>query len=121
MIKIADRRVNDVEPHERLTVTDSEVYQVGEALTMTDKATKCAVGEKPTHICVGPAAGGVVPAMPVMDTTRYCVDYTAKPAVGAKVQLSTDGMDVTATTEGAFLVTALDEAKKKAYGHFVAV
>lgn len=118
MFTVEDRRIGSVEPHERLLITEGETYAVGEALTMGAKATKCAAGEKPTHICVGEVSGGTVPAIPVLETTRFCADYTAKPTIGAKVQLSADGKDITATAGGAFQVVSVDEAKKKATGYF---
>lgn len=118
MIKVEDRRIADVEPHVYLPITEGENYAVGEALTMGATATKCDVGEKPDYICVGEAKGGKVPAAAVMPSTRYCIDYTAKPKIGDKVQLSADGLNITATTGGAFKVFSVDEDKKKATGYF---
>ncbi|MBQ9090764.1 MAG: hypothetical protein IJY52_00640 [Anaerotignum sp.] len=118
MITVEDRRIADVEPHVYLPITEGETYKAGEALTMGATATKCAVDAKPDYICAGEAKGGKVPAAAVMPSTRYCIDYTAKPTIGDKVQLSADGMDITATTGGAFKVFSVDEGKQKATGYF---
>ena len=118
MITVEDRRIADVEPHVYLPITGGETYKAGEALTMGATATKCAVGVRPDYICMGEAKGGKVPAAAVMPSTRYCIDYTAKPSIGDKVQLSADGMNITATTDGAFKVFSVDEDKKKATGYF---
>ena len=118
MFKVKDRQITGVEPFEYLPVTSGEVYELGEALTYVSKATKCAAGSRPTHICMGPGDGTVVPAMPVLATTRYVVPYTEAPAVGTKVQLGATGLAVTATTGGAFRVTDIDEAAGTVCGYF---
>jgi len=119
MFKVKDRQGNSVEPFEYLPITEKEVYTLGEALKMGAKATKCGATEKPTHICMGPANGMTVPAIPVKATTRFEVPYTAAPAVGAAVTLHTDGLQVTATTaSGVFTVTDVDTEKGTACGYF---
>lgn len=57
MFKVKDRQITGVEPFEYLPVTSGEVYELGEALTYVSKATKCAAGSRPTHICMGPGDG----------------------------------------------------------------
>ena len=110
MFKVKDRQNSCVEPFEFLPAKDSEVYALGEALTYTDKVTKCGATAKPTHICMGPADAGVVPVMPVLATTRFEVPYDAKP---------TAGLSVTATTtSGVFTVTDVDEANGVCCGFF---
>ena len=41
MFKVKDRQNSCVEPFEFLPAKDSEVYALGEALSYTDKVTKC--------------------------------------------------------------------------------
>lgn len=53
MFKVKDRQNSCVEPFEFLPAKDSEVYTLGEALSYTDKVTKCGATAKPTHICMG--------------------------------------------------------------------
>ena len=119
MFKVKDRQITGVEPFEYLPVTEGEVYELGEALTLGETgATKCAAGEKPGYICMGPSDGTVVPVMPVLATTRFEVPYTAKPALGAVVTLGADALTVTATTGGAFRVTDIDEAAGTVCGYF---
>ena len=50
MFKVKDRQNSCVEPFEFLPAKDSEVYALGEALSYTDKVTKCGATAKPTHI-----------------------------------------------------------------------
>lgn len=119
MFKVKDRQNSCVEPFEFLPAKDSEVYALGEALSYTDKVTKCGATEKPTHICMGPADAGVVPVMPVLATTRFEVPYDAKPTIGTAVTLGTAGLSVTATTaSGVFTVTDVDEAAGVCCGYF---
>ena len=109
MFKVKDRQNSCVEPFEFLPAKDSEVYTLGEALTYTDKVTKCGATAKPTHICMGPADAGVVPVMP----------YDAKPTIGTAVTLGTAAESVTATTtSGVFTVTDVDEANGVCCGFF---
>lgn len=118
MFKVKDRQITSVEPFEYLPVTEGEEYALGEALTLGEGATKCAANAKPGYICMGPSDGTVVPAIPVLATTRFEVPYDAKPAVGAAVTLGADALTVTATTGGAFTVTAVDEAAGTVTGYF---
>jgi len=118
MFKVNDRQITSVEPFEYLPATEGEVYELGEALTFGETVTKCAVGERPDYICMGPTDGVVVPVMPVLDTTRFEAPYTAEPAIGAEVQIDATGLQVTATTGGAFTVTHVNEEKGLAYGYF---
>lgn len=118
MFKVKDRQIVGVEPFEYLPVTEGEVYELGEALTFVSKATKCAAASRPTHICMGPGDGAVVPVMPVLATTRFEVPYAEKPTVGTKVQLGATALAVVATTEGAFRVTDIDEEAGTVCGYF---
>ena len=119
MFKVKDRQNSCVEPFEFLPAKDSEGYALGEALSYTDKVTKCGATEKPTHICMGPADAGVVPVMPVLATTRFEAPYDAKPAAGTAVTLGTTAESVTATTtNGVFTVTDVDEAAGVCCGYF---
>ena len=118
MFKVKDRQNSCVEPFEFLPATDGEEYKLGEALTYEDKVTKCGATVKPTHICMGPGDGVVVPVMPVLATTRFEVPYDAVPAVGAEVTIGAEGLTVTATTGGKFTVTDVNEAAGTACGYF---
>lgn len=119
MFQVKSRQIGSVEPLEWLPVTSGESYELGEALTMTDKVTKCGATAKPTHICAGAVTEKGLPAIPVLATTKFEVGYTAKPAVGAVVTLHTDGLQVTATaTDGVFTVTSVDEDAGTVRGYF---
>lgn len=118
MFKVKDRLITSVEPFHYKPVTDGEVYTLGEALKGEAAVTKCGAAEKPVYICMGPAAGGIVPVLSVLATTRFAVEYTEKPTVGDVVTLDTDALQVTATTGGAFTVTGIDEEKGIAFGYF---
>ena len=119
MIRVKDRQITSVEPIVWLPVTEGEVYEGGEALTMGATATKCAASERPTHLCVGPATGKGVPAIPVLATTRFEADYDAVPAVGEAVTLGADATTVTATAGGAFTVATVDEDAAVCTGYFL--
>lgn len=119
MFKVKDRQNSCVEPFEFLPAKSGEVYALGEALTYTNEVTKCAATAKPTHICMGPGDGNVVPVMPVLATTRFEAPYDAKPTAGTAVTLGTTAESVTATTtSGVFTVTDVDEANGTACGYF---
>lgn len=118
MFKVNDRQITNVEPFEYLPATEGEAYELGEALTFGEAVTKCAAGERPDYICMGPTDGVVVPVMPVLATTRFEVPYDEVPAIGATVTLGAEALTVTAATGGAFTVTHVNEEKKVAYGYF---
>lgn len=120
MFKVKDRQITGVEPFEYLPVKADEVYILGEALTLGENgATKCGATTKPSHICMGPGDGTVVPALPVLATTRFEVPYMVAPALGAVVTLNSDALQVTnVTTNGVFTVTAIDTEKGTACGYF---
>ena len=118
MFRIKDRQITSVEPLVYLPMTEGEAYALGEALTMGETAAKCAAAERPTHICAGEATAKGLPAIPVLATTRFEAEYTEKPAIGAAVQLHTDGLQVTAAEGGAFTVATVDEEAKTATGYF---
>lgn len=120
MFKIHHREIDNVEPFLLLPITEGETYSRGEALKLAEgKATICGAAELPEYICVGPCDALYVPAFPVHKTTVFEAEYTAKPAVGAKVTLHTDGLQVTATAGGAFEVLGVDETAQTATGKFV--
>ena len=120
MFKVKDRQNSCVEPFEFLPATEGEVYALGEALVFGEKVTKCGATKTPTHICMGPGDGTVVPVMPVLKTTRFEVPYSVtKPAVGTVVTLDGTAMMVTnVTTDGVFTVTDIDEADGTVCGYF---
>ena len=122
MFKVFDANVADTEVIEHLPGKNLEAITLGEALTISAQGlTKCAATDRPQYICRGPAdEDGLYPVGAVMESTRYEAPYQAKPAVGTKVTLHTDALQVTATaTNGVFLVERVDEAKGTAIGRFV--
>lgn len=120
MIQIYRAAVGDSEVIHYMPMVEEEPATFGEALTLTAEGlTKCAATAKPKYICRGIAQpDGTIPVGEVMATTLYEVPYSAKPEIAAKVQLDTDGLRVTATTGGSFLVVAVDENRKIAIGNF---
>lgn len=124
MFKIAKRAVNDVEPFiHNIAGKAEEVYQVGEALKLTEGAlTKAGTADMPTHICMGLVnENGCVPAIAVVPTTYFETTATATVAqtlVGTAVKLNADGMGVTATSGGAFVIDETD-GDKTVVGRFV--
>ena len=46
MFQVKDRMITSVEPFVHLPVTEGEIYTVGEALVMQEKATKCGETER---------------------------------------------------------------------------
>ena len=115
MFKIHHREIDNVEPFLLLPITEGEAYSLGEALKLAEgRATKCGAAELPEYICAGPCDEDLV-----HKTTVFEAEYTAKPAVGAKVTLHTDGLQVTATAGGAFEVLGVDETAQTATGKFV--
>lgn len=120
MFKVSSRNIADIEPFQVLPKKTGETYTVGEALTLTASGvTKSGATTLPQYICVGQGDDNGLVCIPVLATTEFEVDYTAAPAVGAKVTLHTDGLQVTATaTDGVFAVVTVDTATKKARGYF---
>lgn len=118
MFQVKDRMITSVEPFVYLPVTEGENYTMGEALVMKETATKCGETERPTHICMGAGGKEKVAAMPVLDTTRFEVPYTALPTVGTKVALALDGLQVTATEGGTFMVASVDTEAHTVTGYF---
>jgi len=101
------------ETTEFLPSTASEVYTAGEALVITGgAATKCGADAKPTHIAIesyaAPAEGNrpiaVYAIHPQMVFEVPCTASNAETAVGAKVTLHTDGLQVTAAAGGQITV-----------------
>ena len=121
MFKVHDANVADTEVHTYLPGKNSETITYGEALTISDQGlTKCAATDRPQYIWRGPnIENGLIPVSPVMESTRYEVPYTAKPAVGKKVTLHSDGLQITSTTtSGVFLVESVDATPGTAIGRF---
>lgn len=121
MFKIYNANVADTEVIEYLPGKNLEAITLGEALTISDQGlTKCAATDRPQYICRGPKnENGLIPVSPVMESTRYEVPYTAKPAVGKKVTLHSDGLQITSTTtSGVFLVESVDATPGTAIGRF---
>ena len=117
MFMLSSMKVGMTPPIEYKTATASETYAVGEALKVASGAvTKCTGAVKPACVCVGPAnAAGEVPCVAVQDYMEFETTLGVAPAdsatvaVGSKVTLHTDGMQVTATTtSGVAEVLAID-------------
>lgn len=100
-----DYKAGGPDPWEYMTAGALGAVENGLALTVTSgKLAKCPATTKPAYICMynGTVADGdVIPVIRVNEDTRYCTTFAVAPtgvAVGAKVTLHTDGMQVTATT-----------------------
>ena len=110
MFMLSRMLVGNTPPIVYMQPTDSESYQVGEALKLASgKVTLCSGAAAPSHVCVGPIDdNGVVPC--VEETTLGVAPAdSATVGVGDKVTLHTDGMQVTATkTSGVAEVTGID-------------
>lgn len=121
MFRIAKRSINSVEPFiHNLGITTGEAYALGEALKLEDgKLTKASGADKPGYICMGPVNGEIVPVIAVVPTTYFEVEASATVAetlIGSKVTLGTDGLTVTATEGGNFVI---DETEgTTVVGHF---
>lgn len=117
MFMLSRMLVGNTPPIVYMQPTDSESYQVGEALKLASgKVTLCSGAVAPSHVCVGPIDdNGVVPCVEVQkymefETTLGVAPTDSAPVgVGDKVTLHTDGMQVTATkTGGVAEVTGID-------------
>lgn len=91
-------------PIEYHPAKSGETIVLGEALTLTAGAlTKCAATAKPDYIAVGPKdTNGMVPVIKVQGYMTFEVPLSvdgAALAVGNKVTLSANGLQVTATTD----------------------
>ena len=93
-------------PIEHKPVTESESIALGEALVLSGgKLTKCGATSRPTFVAVGPAVDGEAPVIRVQDYMEFESSLGVAPAeqttvaVGNKVTLHTDGLQVTATTD----------------------
>ena len=91
-----------------LPMKNAEQYTVGEALVVTDgKATKAGAAVVPAYICGETVTGtedGSLTAYRVLPTQVWGGTLTAdgtELAVGDKLTLAADGIDLTATTGGA--------------------
>lgn len=117
MFMLSRMLVGNTPPIVYMQPTDSESYQVGEALKLASgKVTLCSGGVAPSHVCVGPIDdNGVVPCVEVQKYMEFETTLGVAPTdsatvgVGDKVTLHTDGMQVTATkTGGVAEVTGID-------------
>lgn len=117
MFMLSRMLVGNTPPIVYMQPTDSESYQVGEALKLASgKVTLCSGAVAPSHVCVGPIDdNGVVPCVEVQKymefetTLGVALADSATVGVGDKVTLHTDGMQVTATkTGGVAEVTGID-------------
>lgn len=103
---LARMDVGQTPPIEYKPVTDSETVTLGEALVLSSgKLTKCGATARPSFVAVGPAdADGMVPVIRVQDYMEFETTLGVAPtesatvAVGNKVTLHTDGLQITATT-----------------------
>ena len=117
MFMLSRMLVGNTPPIVYMQPTDSESYQVGEALKLASgKVTLCSGAVAPSHVCVGLIDdNGVVPCVEVQKYMEFETTLGVAPAdsatvgVGDKVTLHTDGMQVTATkTGGVAEVTGID-------------
>lgn len=117
MFMLSRMLVGNTPPIVYMQPTDSETYQVGEALKLASgKVTLCSGAVAPSHVCVGPVDdNGVVPCVEVQKYMEFETTLGVAPTdsatvgVGDKVTLHTDGMQVTATkTNGVAEVTGID-------------
>lgn len=117
MLLLSRMLVGNTPPIVYMQPTDSESYQVGEALKLASgKVTLCSGAVAPSHVCVGPIDdNGVVPCVEVQKYMEFETTLGVAPTdsatvgVGDKVTLHTDGMQVTATkTGGVAEVTGID-------------
>lgn len=117
MFMLSRMLVGNTPPIVYMQPTDSESYQVGEALKLASgKVTLCSGAVAPSHVCVGPVDdNGVVPCVEVQKYMEFETTLGVAPTdsatvgVGDKVTLHTDGMQVTATkTGGVAEVTGID-------------
>lgn len=117
MFLLSRMLVGNTPPIVYMQPTDSESYQVGEALKLASgKVTLCSGAVAPSHVCVGPIDdNGVVPCVEVQKYMEFETTLGVAPTdsatvgVGDKVTLHTDGMQVTATkTSGVAEVTGID-------------
>jgi len=111
-LKLSKMDVGLTPPIEYLPGKEGETYTLGEALALdAGAATKCGAAARPDYVAVGPAdEKGEVPAVKVQDYMTFEATLSAAAAglaVGSKVSLSADGLQVTAG-EGAGVVTALE-------------
>lgn len=107
LVKILNGRINQGEPV-RLPTTAGTSYSYGEALVLNGgKLAKCGPSAKPDFICgedyTAPASDNRdIIVEPVSADMIFEVPFSAAPTsvvVGAKVAISTDGLQVTNSTE----------------------
>lgn len=125
MFKIARRDVADVYPI--VYMAGGEGLTLGMALKLTSGSLeKAGAQDEVTHICMGVKdENGNYPVIAVQPYMYFETTSTAKVAatsIGTTVQLHTDGLTVTATANGPFMVDETDEgdANSVVVGHFVA-
>lgn len=110
MFTVYKRDIADVEPFEYWACTAPKMGMA--AVLGNDTLTAATASTKPTHIVMGPARkDGLVPAIRVQPTTVFQTTSTAAVnTVGGTVQLHTDGLQVTATSDGPFTVEYTEKA-----------
>ncbi len=127
LLKIENARMNVPEPV-YLDVTADEAVEEGEALVLTGgKLTKCGATVAPQYIAMGVKAAKdtvrTIPVCRVESNQVYAVPVTEAPdnlVAGSKVQLHTDGLQVTAKTDDG-VVTVVDTNGAKAVGDEIIV
>lgn len=116
MFKTSKRDVGLTDPIVYMTATTGETYVVGEALKIASgKVTKCTGTTTPEFVAVGPADGGQVPCIRVGKHQEFATTLGVAPgdgvtlAVGDKVTIHTDGLQLTATkTSGVAEILAIE-------------
>ena len=116
MFKTCKRDVGITDPIVYMTATTGETYVVGEALKIASgKVTKCTGTTRPEFVAVGPADGGQVPCIRVGKHQEFATTLGVAPgegvtlAVGDKVTIHTDGLQLTATkTSGVAEILAIE-------------
>lgn len=105
MFRVHHRLTASVEPFEYFEKTAGEDIGAGEALVLNSgKLTKCGQEARPEFIAMGGEnRHGLVPVIRVLATTVFAVPAQADQSAlgaGSKVTLHTDGLQVTASSEG---------------------
>lgn len=113
---------------EYLPISDMPA-QVGKAMVMSGGVLTQATGaEMPTYICMtnkeDTEEGDIVAVIRVNERTRFATTLSADGSaieVGDKLQISTDGLEVTANTGGCFEITEIRGTNKgdEVIGRFV--
>jgi len=109
LFELASKLHGSTAPFEYLPGTDGEAYVLGEALALSGgKLTKCGATAVPEFICqktvtASTPANARIPVMRVTAEQEFETKFAAAPTginAGNAVTIHTDGLFVTATTEG---------------------